>query len=178
VIASALSGIGDVQLQQADLDAARISYENALRLRRELGENQSAGESEVALAKLRIQEGHPADAEAQARRCKMQFHLDRQVDDELSAGLVIVDSLIAETKMPDAVAEMSALDPIASETQNHVLQLRYQLQNARLALEAGDRQTARRRLLATARQARSEGYVDIGREALRLQARTAFGLPG
>jgi DNA-binding winged helix-turn-helix (wHTH) protein/tetratricopeptide (TPR) repeat protein len=173
VIASALSGIGDVQLQQADLDAARTSYENALRLRQELGENQAIGESEVALAKLRIQEGHPADAEAQARRCKMQFHLERQADDELSAGLVIVDSLIAETKMPDAVAEMSALDPIASKTQNHVLQLRYQLQNARLALETGDRQTARRRLLATARQARSEGYVDIDREALRLQARTA-----
>lgn len=173
VIASALAGVGDVQFQQADLRAARASYENALRLREELGEKQAIAETELELARIRILEGRPADAEIQARRCKTQFHSEQQADDELGAGLVIVDSLVAETKVPEAITEMNALAPIASGTQNHVLQLRYQLLNARLALETGDRQTARRRLIATLRQARSEGYVDLAKEALRLQARAA-----
>ena len=173
VVATAWVGVGDVQRQQADLHAARTSYENALRLQQELGGKQAVAETEVELAKIRILEGNSADAEAQARRCKTQFHLEQQADDELSAGLVIVDSLMAETKMPEAIAEMSTLDSLAGRTQNHVLQLRYQLRNARLAFATGDRQTARRRLIATLRQARSEGYVDIAKEALRLQARAA-----
>ena len=123
------------------------------------------------MAKVRILEGSPADAESRALRCKTQFHLEQQEDDELGAGLVIVDALIAETKIPEALAEMSALDPIVSKTQNHVVQLRYLLQNARLALATGDRQTARRRAVATLRQARSEGYLNIEREALRLHTR-------
>lgn len=141
--------------------AARTSYESAWRLRQELGEKQAIAQTELALANIRILEGNAADAESRARRCKTQFHLEQQEDDELGAGLVIVDSLIAETKMPEAAAEMSALDPIASRTQNHVLRLRYLLQNARLALETGDRQTARRRVSSTLRQAHSEGYLDI-----------------
>jgi tetratricopeptide (TPR) repeat protein len=172
VVAAALAGIGETQLQQSDVRAARVSYENAWRLRQELGEKQAIAQTELALAKIRILEGNPADAESRARRCKTQFHLEQQADDELGAGLVIVDSLIAETKMPEAVAEMSALDPIAVRTQNHVLRLRYLLQNARLAVGTGDRQTARRGTEAALRQARSEGYVDIQKEALRLQARS------
>ncbi len=171
VVASALAGIGEVQLQQSDILAARNSYNNALRLRQDLGEKQVVAETEVELAKIRILEGNPTDAEARARRCKTQFHSEQQADDELGAGLVVVDALIAETKMPQAAAEMSALDPIVSKTQNHVLQLRSLLQNARLALAIGDRQTARRRAVATLRQARSEGYLNIEREALRLETR-------
>lgn len=172
VVASALAGIGEVQLQQSDILAARNSYNNALRLRQGLGEKQAIAETEVELAKIRILEGNPTDAEAQARRCETQFHLEQQADDELGAGLVVVDALIAETKMPEAAAEMSALDPIVSKTQNHVLQLRSLLQNARLALAMGDRQTARHHLVRTLRQAHIDGYLDIEREALRLQAQT------
>jgi DNA-binding winged helix-turn-helix (wHTH) protein/tetratricopeptide (TPR) repeat protein len=170
VVASALAGIGEVQLQQSDILAARNSYNNALRLRQDLGEKQAIAETEVELAKIRILEGNPTDAEARARRCKTQFHLEQQADDELGAGLVVVDALIAETKMPEAAVEMSALDPIVSKTQNHVLQLRSLLQNARLALAMGDRQTARHHLVRTLRQAHIDGYLDIEREALRLQA--------
>ena len=173
VVAAALAGIGETKLQQSDVRAARTSYESALRLRQELGGKQAIAETEIELAKVRILEGSPTDAEARARRCKTQFHLEQQVDDELSAGLVIVDSLIAETKLSEAVAEMSALDPIASKTQNHVLQLRYLMENARLALAAGDPQTARLGLAKTMRKAHSEGYLDIEREAFRVQARAA-----
>jgi eukaryotic-like serine/threonine-protein kinase len=170
VVASALGGIGEVQLQQGNILAARNSYDNALRIRQDLGEKQTIAETEVELAKIRILEGNPTDAEARASRCKAQFHLEQQADDELSAGLVVVDALIAETKIPEAAAEMSALDPIVSKTQNHVLQLRYLLQNARLALATGDRQTARHHLVRTLRQAHIDGYLDLEREALRLQA--------
>ncbi len=170
VVAAALAGIGEMQLQQLDVRAARASYNNALRLRQDLGEKQAIAETEVELAKIRILEGNPTDAEVRARRCKTQFHLEQQADDELGAGLVVVDALIAEAKLPEAAAEMSALNPIVSKTQNHVLQLRSLSQNARLALAMGDRQTARHHLVRMRRQAHTDGYLDIEREALRLQA--------
>ena len=172
VVASALAGVGEAQLEQSDVPAARTSYENALRLRQELGEKQAIVQTELVLAKVLILEGNPTDAELRARRCKTQFHSEQQEDDELSAGLVIVDSLITETKIPEAAAEMSALQSIASRTQNHVLRLRYGLQNARLAFGTGDQQTARQYLVTVLRQARSEGYIDIQREALTLRKRS------
>ena len=68
-----LSGMGDVALDRGDLTLARKRYEEALALRSQAGEKQTAAESRVSLAKLAIEEGHASDAEASARASKEQF---------------------------------------------------------------------------------------------------------
>ena len=49
---------------RGDLAAARKSYEESLALRERAGEKQAAAETQVALARLAIEEGHAAEAEA------------------------------------------------------------------------------------------------------------------
>ena len=57
-MAYVLSGRGDVLTDRGDLVAARKSYEEALAIRKQTGEKQTAAETELALARLAIEEGH------------------------------------------------------------------------------------------------------------------------
>ena len=57
-IAYVLNGLGDVFTDRGDLAAARKSYEESLTLRDHAGEKQAAAETQVALARLAIEEGH------------------------------------------------------------------------------------------------------------------------
>ena len=71
----------------ARLDRARKSYEDSLAIRRQTGEKLTASETELALARLAIEEGHAADAENVIRKCKEQFHQHQQAADQLAAAL-------------------------------------------------------------------------------------------
>jgi NAD(P)H-hydrate repair Nnr-like enzyme with NAD(P)H-hydrate epimerase domain len=100
-VAYVLSGRGDVLTDRGDLVAARKSYEEALTIRKQTGEKQTAAETELALAHLAIEEGRSSDAETVIRKCKEQFHQDQQADDELAASTVLIDALLAESKLPE-----------------------------------------------------------------------------
>jgi len=55
--------------------------------------------------RLAIEEGHSSDAETAIRKCKEQFHQDQQADDELAASIMLIDALLAESKLPEAESE-------------------------------------------------------------------------
>ena len=85
-VAYALAGAGDVLADQGDLQAARKSYQESLALLQRVGDKQSVAETELALARLSLEEGHAAEAETVIRKCKEQFHQEGQADDELAAS--------------------------------------------------------------------------------------------
>jgi Flp pilus assembly protein TadD len=89
--AYALSGVGDVLADRGDLAAARKSYEESLALRKQMGEKQTVAETELALARLSLDEGQAAEAETVIRKCKEQFHQDGQADDELAASVTLIE---------------------------------------------------------------------------------------
>jgi tetratricopeptide (TPR) repeat protein len=104
-VAYALVGAGDVLADQGDLQAARNSHQESLVLCKEIGDKQAVAETELALARLSIEQGHAADAETVIRKCKEQFHQDQQADDELAASIVLIHALLAESKLPEAESE-------------------------------------------------------------------------
>jgi eukaryotic-like serine/threonine-protein kinase len=130
-LAYILSGIGDVLADRGDLIAARKSDEEALAIRKQTGEKQTAAETEAALARLAIDEGHAADAETVIRKCKEQFHQDQQADDELAASIVLIDALIAESKFPEAESEAGRTKPMADKSGNGLFRLQFELMSAR-----------------------------------------------
>jgi predicted negative regulator of RcsB-dependent stress response len=62
-MAYALDGVGDVLADQGDLQSARKSYLESLALSQRVGDKQGVAETELALARLSLDEGHAADAE-------------------------------------------------------------------------------------------------------------------
>jgi len=156
-----LNSLGDLFMDRGDLTAARQSYQEALALRRQAGEGQLAAETELALARLALEDGHPADAAASASKCKEQFRHDKQADDELTASTVLIEALLSQNKPGDAQEEMEAAQPLATKSQNELLRLRFALVSARMLLVLEHPESSRKLLDQVAQGAREHGFVGL-----------------
>ena len=168
-LAYVLTGMGDLFADRGDLVAARKSYEESLALRNSAGEKPTAAETQVALAKLSIEEGHADQAETIARDCRRQFHEQQQADDELSAGIVLIGALLAQNKKQDAQKEIESDQPLAAKSQSYLNRLEFALVSAQ-ALSASDPQSARGKLETVLKDARAHSFVGIELETQLLLA--------
>jgi tetratricopeptide (TPR) repeat protein len=153
--------MGDVALDRGDLGLTRKRYEEALALRNQAGEKQSAAETRVSLAKLAIEEGHYSDAETSARSSQQQFHQEQQADDELSASIVLIDSLLAQGKQGEAQKEMEAALALGKQSQNRFLRLQFELASGRVLLRSEHPEAARPFLKGVNRDAQRYGFAGV-----------------
>lgn len=165
VVASALAGLGDAFADRGDLVAARRSYEESLALRNQAGEKQAAAETEIALARLSIEEGRAADAETAARKCSEQFHQERQTDDELAARTLLIEALLARGQQANAQKEMEAGQHFAVKSENSLLRLQFALVSARVALTSDHPRSSQRPLEQVVQLARLHGFMGIELDA-------------
>ena len=61
------------------------------------------------------------------RTCKEQFHQDQQADDELAASIVLIDALLAESKLLEAESEAGKAKSLADKSANTLLRLQLSL---------------------------------------------------
>jgi ATP/maltotriose-dependent transcriptional regulator MalT len=170
-IAYVLNGVGDVLTDRGDLTAARKSYEESLEIRKQIGEKQLAAETELALARLSIEEGHAADAESVIRKCQEQFHQDQQADDELAASTTLMDALLAQSKSADAASEVEKDGLLANKSVNEILKLQFDLESARVEIASGRFAPASIQLRSTLRTSRAHHLMGI-----ELETRLAMGI--
>jgi eukaryotic-like serine/threonine-protein kinase len=159
-----LTGMGDMLTDRGDLAAARKSYEESLALRDRAGEKQAA-ETQVALSRLAIEEGHAAEAEAAMRKCKEQFHREHAVDDELAASTMLTRALLAEGKLEDAEKEIEAAQALATQSQNRLARFQFDLVRARVLLTSERRDLPRAEVEEILGEARKRGFVGVEFEA-------------
>ena len=155
------SGIGDVLLDRSDLAAAQKSYEESLAIRRQIGDKQGAAESQLSLARLAIEEGHAADAEAVIRTCKEQFHQDQQADDELAASNRLIDALLAESKLSEAESEAAQAKSFADKSANLLLHLQFEMMSGRVQGLSGHFPAASAQLQKTLQSAHSHQLLEL-----------------
>lgn len=160
-IAYVLSGLGDVAFDRGDLALARKSYEEALAMRNQAGENQTATESRVSLAKLAIEEGHAGNAETSARASQQQFHQEQQDDDELTAGTVLINALLAQGKQREAEAEVGSIQRLGNASQNRYLRLEFELASGRVLLSSDHPKTSGPLFRQIKRDAQRCGFVGL-----------------
>ena len=160
-VAYVLSGRGDVLTDRGDLVAARNSYEEALAIRKQTGEKQTAAETELALAQLAIEEGRSSDAETMIRKCKEQFHQDQQADDEFSASIVLIDALLAESKLAEAESETGQAKSLADKSANTLLRLQFEMMSGRVQDLSGHFPAASEQLQKTLRSAHSHQFLEL-----------------
>jgi len=168
-----LSGQGDVYLDRGDLAGARKAYEESLGLRTQAGEKQMAAETETALARASVEEGHAAQAETAARKLQQEFQQEKQTDDELIASVVLVDALLTQAKEVDAQRQFEAAQNLAAKSQNQFARLQFALAAARVKLNS-DRPADSQNLLAQIdEEARRRGFMGLELEDRLLQAELA-----
>ena len=164
-IAYVLNGLGDVFADRGDLAAARKSYEESLTLRDDAGEKQAAAETQISLARLAIEEGHPAHAEAEMRKFKEQFRREQAIDDELAASVMLIHALLAENKPGEAEKEIEAARALAKQSQNGLVRLQFDLAAARVLLSSERPELSRLQSEKVLRDAREHGFVGVQFEA-------------
>lgn len=160
-VAYALEGNGDVLADQGDLQAARNSHQESLALGKEIGDKQALAETELELARLSIEQGHAADAETVIRKCKEQFHQDQQADDELAAAIALIEALLAESKLPEAEAEVREVESLAGKSANTLLRLQFEMMSGRVQGRLGHFPAASAQLQKTLQQAHSHQLLEL-----------------
>jgi tetratricopeptide (TPR) repeat protein len=156
-----LSGEGDVLYDRGELAAARKSYEESFALRTQLGEKQAAGETQVAMALISIDEHYAADAENVLRQCREQFHEGQQADDELAAATALIYALLSQAKLAEAQQEIARATPLAKKSQNRVSRLQFSLAAARVVLSSDKPEGAREPLEQLLREAHKAGFLGL-----------------
>ena len=169
-LAYVLTGMGDLFTDRGDLPAARKSYEESLALRNGAGEKPTAAETQLALAKLSIEEGHAEQGETAARECRRQFHDGEQADDELASGIVITRALLSQKKVEDGQKEIEADRPLAAKSQSYLNRLEFVLVSAQALSVSDQPQSARSKLEAVLKDARAHGFGGIELETQLLLA--------
>ena len=157
--------LGEVLEDEGDLAGARLAYERSLALRNEAGEIQAVGESRVALARLSVEDGRPAEAEAELRTRTEQFRKEHQADDELRAAVVLISGLEAQGKLASAREEVARAEPLSARSQNVPVRLRFELASGHLLAASDQRESSREPLLRVLKQARDRGFVGIELDA-------------
>ena len=160
-MAYALAGAGDVIENQGDLQAARNSYQESLNLCKEIGDKQAVAETELSLARLSIEQGHAADAETVIRKGKERFHQDQQADDELAASIVLIDALLAESKLAEAESEAGPAKALADKSANLLLHLEFEVVFDRLQGLAGHSPAALADLRKTLQNSHSHQLLEL-----------------
>ena len=89
-------------MQQGDLAAAREKYQEAIKLRNEIGEKSGAAEVSLLLASLAIEEGHPSEGEALARKALEEFRAAKTAESQISAHAILAQALLAQGKLDAA----------------------------------------------------------------------------
>jgi tetratricopeptide (TPR) repeat protein len=168
-LAYVFTGIGDLLTDRGDLPAARKSYDESLALRNHAGEKRSAAQTQVAMARLSIEEGHADQAETAARECRRQFHDEQQADDELESGVVLTRSLLAQNKKEDAQKEIETDQPLAAKSQSYLNRLEFAVVSAQ-ALSASDQRLARGKFEAVLKDAHAHHFGGVELEIQLLLA--------
>jgi tetratricopeptide (TPR) repeat protein len=101
--------LGRLALLASDFAEAERQENEALRLRKELGETFSIAETEVALAELAIEQDHAAAAEAPLRQALEVFKSAGRRDDSALAAALLVRCLLLDGNTAEAVRTLDSI---------------------------------------------------------------------
>jgi serine/threonine protein kinase/tetratricopeptide (TPR) repeat protein len=159
ITAYALVGLGSVEVKASNFTAARKDYEEALASRNELGEKYTAATTQVAIAELATEEGHPGAGESPAREARDEFQRTHKGDDQIIATAVLAGALLAGGKNDDAFQEVTKTAPMAAKSQNLSAQLSFAVARARSEAASGKIGPAKTTLKEALAKATRSGYV-------------------
>jgi tetratricopeptide (TPR) repeat protein len=172
-LTGAMVVLGDVLMAQGDLAGSRQQYQQTLETRQKLGEQDLVAESQVSLAELSIEEGHPEQAEPLLRPAIAQFEREKEDPDATRAYTLLSRTLQAQGKFEEARRAIQHASQLARNSLGPALTLPIAIQTARLETATAGQDAAAHLALATARQqlrsaiatARKLGYYQIECEA-------------
>jgi tetratricopeptide (TPR) repeat protein len=151
-LTGAMVVLGDALMAQGDLAGARQQYQQTLETRQKLGEQDLVAESQVSLAELSLEEGHPEQTETLLRPAIAEFEKEKETPDATSAYTLLSRTLLAQGRLEEARKAIQHASQLGRKSPDPALTLPIAIQTARLETVAAGRDAAGHLALATARQ--------------------------
>jgi eukaryotic-like serine/threonine-protein kinase len=179
-LTGAMVVLGDALMAQGDLAGARQQYQQTLETRQKLGAQGLVSESQVSLAELSLEEGHPELAEPLLRAAIAEFEKEKEIPDATSADTLLSRTLLTEGKLEEARKAIQHATELGRKSPDPALTLALAIQNARIEMAAATPGSAGHYAFATASlklrsaiaTARKLGYYQIECEARLALAET------
>ncbi len=168
-ICDALALEGDMAAARGDLAAVRGKRQERLTRARSLGDKNVVAESQLALAELELEKGHPSPAQAYAQDALDHFQAEHIPDGEAEARAALARALLAQHSLAEARRAIEPADRLAATSKEPEVKITVALAKARLA-ETAKPEEARRILAGALAQAQA---AKLG--PLALEVRLAQG---
>jgi eukaryotic-like serine/threonine-protein kinase len=160
---------GDIAAARGDLTAVRRKREEALTRGRSLGDKTLIAESQLALAELELDKGHPSPAQAYAQDALDHFHGEHIPDGEAEAQAALARALLSQHSLAEARRAIELADRLTAASREPEVKITVALAKARVA-ETAKPEEARRILQGALAQAQAAGLGP-----LVLEVRLALG---
>src|SRR5262249_43557985 len=157
---------GDLQVELGDLDGARKAYDEALAIRREIGEEMQAPRDAIALGLLDLLEDKPAEAERLAREALPFLDRHKLRDDAASARAVIARARVVQGKTAAAEAVLAEATQDIEKSESFLAAMDVALARGVVVAAGGaaKAEVARHILDEAAARAASHGYLGYAYE--------------
>ena len=151
-------------------DDARKGYEEALKIRTDIGESGAAEQSRIDLARLALFEGDFPKSVELARAAADELRRQKLADDEAAALAILVRALTAAGRKDEADRALARVRPLAAASQHDGVRREVLLASAFARASRGDASGAAKSLADAAARAGKQGL-----SAWALEARLAEG---
>ena len=170
---SAMSELGAVLESEDDLSGAYQQFEAALKFQQTRNKMGAAAESQVELAELALEQGHPEQTEPLLRTALAEFETEKSDLDAASAYVVLSRDLVVQGKLDEALKGIQHAAELSRTSPDPTLKLSITIQNARIEIARASRGAAanvalvgaRQQLLTVAATAKRSGYHQIEYES-------------
>src|SRR5262249_25490715 len=147
------------------LSSARKRHEEALALRKQLEENASICESQLALAQIALHEGNAAAAESAAKQAAAGFAAANRPDDEATATAVLARSLLSQEKSAESLQTIQRAEQLSAKSSDIGIRLSVTLTGASIRAARGDTAKSLKDLDRVIKEAHKAKLVQLELEA-------------
>jgi DNA-binding winged helix-turn-helix (wHTH) protein/tetratricopeptide (TPR) repeat protein len=169
-LTAAMIELGEALESQADLPGARSQFEQTLAIRQKMGALQLAAESQIELARLAMEEGHPEQAESLLRAALVEFEKEKSDPDASNAYTLLSRALLTQGKLDEARKAAQRGTELSLTNSDPALKLPAQIQQARIEMtdasaSKSSSATAQQNLQSVIATAKRLGYHNLEYEA-------------
>lgn len=165
-LSGAISELGEVLEQEGDLPGARTQFQQSLALRQQVGAADLVAESQVELAALCIEEGHPEQAEPLLKTAIPEFEKEKSNPDAATAYTHLSRALLLQGKIDEARDAAERAIQLSPAPSGPALTIQAAIQKLRVdAASLADINPAMNELRSVASEARKLGYYNLESEA-------------
>lgn len=170
----ALWTAGTIAMARDNISEAQADLEESLRIRTGINAKVEAGETELELAELALDQGRAADAEVSCGHIVQEFQDVHGRDDEMQARALLVRAILARAHTPDALKqareELQSAKAMAAGSQNETSKSAVGIADAILEAASGRPSVGEKKLEAVVAQETKSGNL-----AGQFEAQLALG---